>query len=624
MKKITLLIIILPSFLFAQYKMFDKPLSPRIANYKIDCKLDVEKKLVEAVEVFEWKNTSSDYISEIQFHLYQNAFRNEKSTKFREGYGFPDELEEEINRGYCDIKKITLSGGRDITDRYRFIQPDDDNEDDRTVISLELPEGIPPGGKIEMEIDFVTKIPYTFGRCGFKGDYYLIAQWFPKAGVYIDGKWNCHQFHRTGEFFADFGVYDVKITVPENYTVGATGKLLEEKVLGNGVKQLHYYCEDVHDFAWTADTDYIVFEDNHKGIDITLLCQKENISFADNYLNSVKAAIDYYSNYGDYPWPVVTIVDPEEMNTGGMEYPTFFTGGAFKGIPESVMMAEMVTVHEFGHNYWQGMVANNEFEEAWLDEGINSYSTVKAMERAYPGKYVIDIAGLKIGMREMDRLTYTAQFSRGTILQPAWTYTVGEYGVNAYKKPGAMLIALERYFGEDVWMEVMRTFFDRWKFKHPKTQDFIDVVHEVTGSDMNEFFDQFLTTNLHVDFIIHEIKIRKGWKTEDKDKWYSAVIIRKDGHLIFPVEIEFGFADGTKIKREWDSREAANGIKYEFTGTDSELLSVVIDPRNIIEFEIYKTNNSWTKKCSPAGARKWALKFLSLFQKIIHLFGIFA
>jgi len=625
MKKFFFFLVLVPSLLIAQLQMFEQPLSPRIANYTIDCKLDVEKKLITAVEILEWKNTSDDYIGEMQFHLYQNAFRDEKSTKYIERGGFPKELRsDESKRGYCEIKKITLPDGTDLTDNYRFIHPDDDNEYDKTVISLALPEKIPPGKSIELEIEFETKLPFAVERSGYEGDYFFAGQWFPKVGVYEEGKWNCHQFHATGEFYADFGVYDVKITLPENYTVGATGVKVDEKNIGDGLKQHQFYCEDVHDFAWVADVDYVVYEDKHKGIGITLLCQEKNTSFADNYLKSVKIAIDYYGKYGKYPWPKITVVDPEGINTtGGMEYPTLFTGGALKGVPESVMITEMVTIHEFGHNYWHGMVASNEFEEAWLDEGLNSYSTTKALEYGYPNRSMFDILGFKASAREFERVGYIANYSKGIILQNSWEYNAGGYSVNSYQKADLMLLTLEKYFGEKVWMKVMKTYFQRWKFKHPHSQDFLNVVTEVTGKDMSGFFDQYLKTNHYVDYLIHSTRRKKGWLCQDKDKWYNRVVIRKDGHLVFPVQIEFKFEDGTKEVKEWDGNNGANGKVFVFKDYP-KMTSVVIDPDNILEFEIYKINNSWTEEGHKSGAKKWGVKFMFLVQNILHLFTIFA
>lgn len=624
MKKLISFILLFPAVLFSQVQMFEKPLSPRIANYTIDCKLDIETKIITAKEVLLWKNTSGDYIDEMQFHLYLNAFKNRNSTFMKERGGLPKALREnESPLGWCEIRKIKLPDGTDLTENYEYIHPDDDNEDDRTVIALKLPYRLAPGKTIELQIDFETKIPYVYGRSGFKEDYFFVGQWFPKVGVYIDGKWNCHQYHRNSEFFADFGVYDVKITLPEKFTVGATGKLTDELNTENGLKQYRYYCEDVHDFAWTADTDYKVYKDRHKNIEITLLCQERNTGFADNYLTAVKNAIDYYGNYGKYPWPVVTIVDPEGQGTGGMEYPTLFTGIALNWLPESIMVVEMVTIHEFGHNYWQGMVASNEFEEAWLDEGINSYSTTKTMEYAYPGKFVIDAAGVKVSMREYERSAYLIDYSLGRILQDSWKYNIGGYSVCSYMKAELMLHTLEKYFGEELWIKVMRTYFERWKFKHPKTQDFLDVVHEVTGKDFTLFFDQYLNTNVHVDYKIHGISRRKGWRCSDPDMWFNRIKIRKDGQLIFPVEIEFIFADGSKTIREWDAKDAANGTEFIFKDS-AKLTSVIIDPENKIEFEIYKTNNSWIEESNTAGPKKWAFKILFFIQNIFHLFGIFA
>jgi len=578
MRKV-LLVILLPTLLTAQVKMFDQPLSPRIANYKIDCSLDVEKKLITGTETLNWRNTSEDEIDELRFHLYMNAFRDINSTFFVESETVPYFLDkEEINWGWCKIKKIIFNGKIDLTDRYEFIQPDDGNKNDRTVISLRLPEMIEPNGEIELEIEFETKLPRIISRTGFNENFFFVGQWFPKIGVYENGKWNCHQFHRNTEFYADFGVYDVRITVPVKFTVGATGILVDQKIIEDN-KKLHYYCEDVHDFAWTADDDYIIKKEKYQGIDILLLCQPQNSEFINNYLNAVKIAIDYYGKtYGNYPYPNLTVVDPQDLNAADMEYPTLFVGSATSFDPNGERYSEWVNIHEFGHNYWQSMVASDEVQEVWLDEGINTYSTGKAFEYGI-GKYYISNNKNKIALRDFRRKRYYDYARAGTVMQPAWTYrNRTEYFALTYTKPEMFLYTLNNYYGDEIWNKVMHTYFQRWKFKHPHTEDFINIVNEITGDNWNFFFDQFLETNQTVDFQILSVK-------------RNVLKIGREGHLMFPVSILVKFSGGSEQIIEWNPKKRL--VMFTF---DKEIISVEIDPNNVIEFEMNKENNLWEKR----------------------------
>ncbi|MBI3189806.1 MAG: M1 family peptidase, partial [Ignavibacteriales bacterium] len=226
----------------SQPTFFTQPLSPRIANYDIDVRLDESNKMLFGKEVLTWHNKSSDVISELQFHLYMNGFRNSKSTFMKESGGRLRGIKmDKDGWGYIDIKKITLHTGEDLTSAIQFIQPDDGNAEDKTVVRLPLPTPLQPGDSISLSIDFEEKLPQPpFARTGLKEEYFFVGQWFPKVGVYIDGKWNCHQFHATTEFFADFGVYNVRITVPKKNIVGATGLEHEVKLNGDGTAT-HYY-----------------------------------------------------------------------------------------------------------------------------------------------------------------------------------------------------------------------------------------------------------------------------------------------------------------------------------------------------------------------------------------------
>ena len=266
-------------------------------------------------------------------------------------------------------------------------------------------------------------------------DYFLVGQWFPKIGVYepagvrqrAAGGWNCHAFHANTEFYADFGNFDVSMTVPSRFVVGATGKRIGETRAGDRTTY-RYVQNDVHDFAWTADPRFLVTEftfepgrDVPKGwsalaakelgmteaeialkpIAVRLLLQKGHERGRERYIASIKNGISYYGLwYGAYPYGTLTVVDPPDdgEGSGGMEYPTFITGGGANAFltrwPMSgVLGIEIVTIHEFGHQYWYGMVGSNEFEESWLDEGLNDDSEARSMTLAYGPRDVLQLPG---------------------------------------------------------------------------------------------------------------------------------------------------------------------------------------------------------------------------------------
>src|SRR6202167_4920783 len=364
------------------------PMSQRVVHYEIDAKYDASNHTVDATEVLTYHNLTGHALDHFPFHLYQNAFQP-NSTWIRESKiaGSRDvsyEKWESKEYGSEDIKSLEVVGQGDLTSQVQYIQPDDGNKDDKTVVDVHLPKPVARGAFVQFKIAFRTNLPETQARSGWKHDFVLGGQWFPKVGVLWHGAWNCHQYHAMTEFFADFGVYDVKLTVPQFEVVGASGVRVGEVNNPDNTKTVAYHGDDIHDFAWTASPRYKVKEATYQGqmgpVQMRILMQPAHGSQAERHENILRESLEHFESwYGPYPYKTITLVDPEpDSAAGGMEYPTFITGDTNWFMPKGLALPELVVEHEFGHQYWYGMVATNEFEDAWMDEGINSSTDVKA------------------------------------------------------------------------------------------------------------------------------------------------------------------------------------------------------------------------------------------------------
>ncbi len=237
-------------------------LSPRNANYTIDARLDPSTRTITARETIVWRNITRTTATELRFHVYWNAWKDVKSTWLREramSGADPGAGHRQGDWAKVDITSIRLTGpsAGDLTASLRFIAPDDSNPDDATVMAVPLPQPVGPDGTATVELQWTAHVPRTFARTGAIGNFFFIAQWFPKVGVLQDEGWNCHQFHAGTEFFSDYGVYDVSLTVPQKWIVGATGIQRERRDNADGTTTHRYYQEDVHDFAWTTSPDYV-------------------------------------------------------------------------------------------------------------------------------------------------------------------------------------------------------------------------------------------------------------------------------------------------------------------------------------------------------------------------------
>src|SRR5215471_13706912 len=391
------------------------PMSQRIVHYEIDAKYNAAKHTIDANEVLTYHNLTGQALDHFPFHLYQNAFQP-NATWVREAkrdgsrdteYDHWDPKE----YGSEEITSVEVVGQGDLTKNLQYISPDDGNKDDRTVVDLKLAKPIAPNAFVQFKIAFHEQMPETQARSGWKRDFLLGGQWFPKVGVFWHGAWNCHQYHATTEFFSDFGTYNVRLTAPRNYIIGASGVPTGNQPNSDGTKTLSFYGEDIHDFAFAASPNFVttdaVYLSSLGPVQIHILALAAHPHIAQRYLATTRASLQQYEQrYGPYPYRVITVIDPEpgaEME--GMEYPTLFTAdgswwGAFNG-------AEVTAEHEFGHQYWYGMVATNEFEEAWLDEGINSYSEVKVLAALLGNRTSVLHRGYaNLGDGELQRISY--------------------------------------------------------------------------------------------------------------------------------------------------------------------------------------------------------------------------
>ena len=630
-------------------------LSPEVASYDIKARLIPASRTIEATATLTWTNDSDTAVSEMPFHLYMNAFKNNRTTFMRESGGAHRGFEAgKDDWGRIDVRRIGIAGGADLTGTMTFLRPDDGNADDQTVMQVTLPEPLGPGGRIVLEIAFATRLPRVFARAGYSGEFYMAGQWFPKVGVFRNGAWNCHQYHANSEFFADFGAYRVAITVPERYVVGATGRRESERKNDDGTKTVVHVQEDVHDFAWTACPDFVesrerfVLDDPPVDTEMILLVHKAHLGSRDRYALALRRGLEFFSrSYGPYPYGTITLVDPAPgaAGAGGMEYPTLFTAGTTSWMPAGVRMHEMVTIHEFGHGYWYGIVASNEFEEAWLDEGINSYSEVKAMERYYgEGRSMIDLHGLRIGDIIFQRLRVIGSGRLDPILQDSWKYVSGSsYGTNVYAKAALMMLTLERWLGEDVMARIMKAYYERWKFRHPASEDFVRVAEEESGRDLGWFFDQVLRTSGRLDYAVSELaadeideprglfddgkrglvaeeKAGPGAKAAERPRTYrNVVVVARNGDWVFPQELLVTFADGRKVRESWDGKDRWKRFVYELP---VKVVSAGIDPDRKMLLDVDRRNDSRTLEPRKAPVRKASLGLLGWLQGLLTLVSL--
>ena len=632
--------------------------SPRNANYTIDARLDVRSRVLTGAETIVWRNITTHPTGELRLHLYHNAWENGRTSYSRANRFGPmpwslllmDHWENDW--GYCRIKALTIlppdgSGLAPVAPRTDFIQPDDGNPDDHTVLRVTTPSPVEPGATVRLRVEWQEKIPRPFQRAGTKGDYFLLGQWFPKVGVLEpDGTWNCRQFIQT-EFYADFGVYDVTVRTPTGWVVGATGHRIGTHANGDGTSTQTFHAEDVHDFAWTTSPAFTVHADRFSEpglppVDIELLLLPDHTSLAGRYLSSIKATLHYYGTwFGPYAWDRLTVVDPPYMSlTDSMEYPMFVTGGSRWLTAPSNFYTEADTIHEVGHEWWYAAVANNEMEDAWMDEGVNTWAHKRVLDVLYAPKilekrYFHDFIPLEFPSVRIEQSTHGADeadgfrsiLKREPLATPSWRADESVYFVVPYGKGALMLTTLERHLGWDRWRRVMSTYAERFAFKHPKPADFFAVVNEVSGENFSWFFDQTYATSDLFDYAVGRVdsQAERGGASGGQEapvRHRSTVDIRRWGEGRFPVEVRVTFADGRVANERWDGQ--ARWTRFGYL-TPSPVATVEVDPRHVLVLDVNYSNNSWTREpAATAAAVKWTSKWMIWLQTTMELAGFFS
>jgi|CXWL01.1.fsa_nt_gi hypothetical protein len=659
-----------------------------LVDYDIAVRLDPDAKVLVGQERLTWRNPSTDTVGELWFHLYLNGFRNSESTFYRETGGqLRRDGAKADDWGSIDVTRMALADGTDLLPSQRFEHPDDDNANDRTVFRVTLPAPVAPGAEVTLDVDFRAQLPEVYARTGHHNDFFAVGQWFPKLGVYesagmrgrTSGGWNCHQFHGNSEFYADYGHYKVAITVPRDYVVGASGERLERRESTDGTTTYVHEQGDIHDFAWMTSRQLVELHDTFSGerdvpaadyeaaarrlgrsraevqlrdVELTLLLQPDHLPQAARHFAAAKLALRTYGlAFGTYPYPTLTVVDPNAGGASGVEYPTLVTGATsflwqhwpFTGVRE----AEVTVVHEIGHQFWYGLVGNNEFEEAWLDEGFTTYSTDLAMTAGFgPDSTIASVLGFELGALEAERAVNRLDRRFDQPRSVAWGYSPKQYGFYSYARPALVLQTLAGVVGEETMARILRTYAERWRFRHPRTEDFYAVASEVAGRDLMPFFAQVMERPGVFDPAVVAISSellrsprgilerdgRSETITEEqsraadeaaekdgKELYRNVVELRQLGELVLPVDVELEFDGAPSERRTWDGEK--RWVRWELE-QPHRLRAVHIDPDRRLPIDASWLNNARRIEPDQRASTLWSARLLFWAQQALAALGL--
>ena len=587
-------------------------------DYKMSVVLIDSVRQLACSSMITYKNNSPDTLRDIYMHLYPNAFQigSVKHREYMNDYGresraqyFKDNLE-----GYessIRVRSLTVSKKGDIIlSDYKV---------DDTILHAQLKKPLLPDEEIRIDLDWSHHVGGMVERAGYVDGQYNMAQWYPKIAAYDEKGWHAEPFHAEGEFYGEFGNFDVTFELPERFIIGSSGvvvsgnpgwenvrvdtsaefdswfKKFEETYQypeENNLRKVRFVAEMVHDFAWVASPNFLYEHDNWNDIDVHVLYNRVN---ADDWSQvvrqrSVRALKWLTNNFGEYPYPQVTNVD--RVRSGGMEYPMIVMDGSD---------SESLIVHEIGHIWFYGILGNNELDEAWLDEGFTSAQTRDYLINRYGSKGFDIESGdwtepyqkkyWSFSNRLHNDQWYSIRYITGGHDEPisrlSYAFKNGSaYRQNAYNKPSLMLNELKYLLGDSLYYKSIQDYYARWKFKHVNENRFISSVENTTGKELSWFFNAWLHDTRVMDY-----KIQSWKKSRNSDGSYGIDLnIVSLGNRYMPLLIETELEDGTRSRKWWNNHlwKTSDTIKYIVS---SKPIKITIDP-DVQTLDIDYRNNT--------------------------------
>lgn len=431
-----------------------------INSYNIDVTFNPNKNSLNVKQITDFINNTGTQLNYIHFNFYPNAItsQNKKgSVKFNNIKANDDNI------------KYTLTPNSNT-------------------LKIELDEPLPNGSSIEIEFDYIINLPDIEERLGFGKDTYNFGNWYPILSVF-DDSWYTHDYTNIGDpFFSEIANYKVSITTPKDYIVATSGEILS-KYETSEYTVWDIKGDSLREFAWVASKNFTMYQDVVDGIDINLYITNKNKNLASKIMKSTKTSISTFNNiFGRYPYAKFNVVSTNMV--GGMEYPNIvFINEQFFNTQYTERLSRIIT-HEVAHQWWYSAVGNNQIEEAWLDEGLATFSEYLYTKYLYDNNEGTNYYSRFIKGYYLDKKQYLTNDE--IILKPIDKFTSRlDYSSLVYRKSAMFLKEIEDDYGSKVMLDILKTYYDKYKFKTATSRNFIDVCESITGDDFDKRFNKW-------------------------------------------------------------------------------------------------------------------------------------
>jgi len=456
-----------------------------INEYIIDGVLDTANKVLTAEQKVTYVNNESIELPDLYFHVYNNAFKKEETAPFLFD-DFTRAYARGFQPGYSEFEAVELSMGQSReTLEYSF------QGEGETILKVKLPEPLKPKESITLELKYKVIIPPAGERFGYGESNINMGNWYPVAAVYDDEGWNLDKYYSVGDpFYSDISNYAISIKAPKEYTIAASGRVEEEKLEGD-YKIWKFTAKDMRDFAFVVSDKFRTAKETVGDTVIKSYYYAEHESKGKEALEYGKRAIEIFNRvYGEYPYPTYSVVETEFPS--GMEYPGLVyinTRYYDDGHNGDIML--YTTVHETAHQWWYGVVGNDQIDEAWLDEGFATYSEGIFTEEEFGsanGKLYYEY------LEESAKEDIKSQAYDGVILKPLSSYkNWNDYGPAVYTGGAVLLSEIRKKVGDEDFFRILQSYYQEYSFKIATTEDFLTVCEKVSGMEFDDLFNKHLS-----------------------------------------------------------------------------------------------------------------------------------
>ena len=578
-----------------------------VVDYTFEVSVDTDLHTVTGAGTILWRNRSARSIDQLYLHLYANAFRSEKTTFLSDRRPGGRGVGPIRDHGNIEVESFSIQqqGGDNLWPTAR--PASSTNPDDQTDMRLPLPEPIEPGAQVLIDIKWRTKLPAIVERSGYHGSFHMVAQWFPKlARLEPDGTFAHFSFDRLAEFYADFGSYDVTISVPANFVVGATGPRLTDEV-HDGRRVVRHVQSDIHDFAFCAYDGFEELRSDVDGVEVRVLYPRGHEANAREQLETAAFGLRYYGRqYGVYPYPTLTLVNPPPgaEEAGGMEYPTLITTGGRWWKHGNDGSSRALTLHELAHQYFYGLVATNERRWPFLDEGLTTFAEVDALDEGWG-----DAGGAYLprwGLRASTVLRHTG-VSGGqddVVAKSATEFVSGyTYGRLVYARAALVLETLDRVY-EGALRRALGRYARRYRFEHPTPEHLLEVVRDTIGDDAERALRTCLFDRGWIDVAVNDLACSGGSCT---------LVVTRRGNVQLPIEVAWMHLDGTETITIWDGKAQQTALTLE---TSEPVVGAILDPRHKVMLDEDFANNAIRRGDRP---NAWRTRAVTSFVAALGL-----